>query len=160
MNFPTTDIARLFAVRRETVQKWIALGMPVSRMGAAGDHAGHRLDLKKCVAWYFARNFERLELDRARTRLANEQADKTRMENDLRKGDLAEISVIGQVVEDLAENAKTNLLALAGKIAPELEGMNGRQREVAIELAVRECLEQLAAFRPRPRRKSAKRKAR
>ena len=123
--------------------------MPVSVKGSQGRGKASQLELLAVVDWYFTENYERLELERARTRLANEQADKTRMENDVRSQDLAEVSVIAAVVDDLASNVKTNLLAMARKIAPELEGMNVQQREATIERSVRESLEELSAYRPR-----------
>lgn len=146
-----TDSARLFRVTEKTILTWIKAGMPVEQRGSQGGAAGsgkHWLDLEKCVEWYFADNYERLELDRARSRLATVQADKTELENELRRSDVAEISVIGAVIDDLVSNAKMNLLALPRKIASELEGMNVRQREETIERQIKQSLEQLSAYRP------------
>jgi phage terminase Nu1 subunit (DNA packaging protein) len=128
-------------------------GMPKAERGI--------YDIAACTAWYIRylqKSLEKRQDDlvrdetikwtRERTRLAAEQAEKTRMENELRRADLAEVSVIGMVVDDLVANAKTNLLALSRRIAPGLEGLNVREREEAISAQIRQCLEDLSSYRP------------
>jgi len=143
----TAQLAMLFRVTEKTVHDWARAAMPCVTQGRKGRGYSAEYELPAVVEWYFARNFERLELDRARTRLANEQADKARLDNDVRRSDLAEISLIAAVVDDLVSNVKTNLLALPRKIAPELEGMNVHQREEALDRRIRGSLEQLSSYR-------------
>jgi phage terminase Nu1 subunit (DNA packaging protein) len=147
-SFTTAALAGIFCVTEKTIHDWTRNGMPVETPGSKGRGHSGGYDLSQCVAWYFENNFERMELDRARTRLASEQAEKTRMENDVRRLDLAEVSVIATVVDDLVANAKANLLALARKIAPELEGLNAARREEVLEGQIKQCLEDLSAYRP------------
>ncbi len=143
----TAKLADLFGVTRGTIQKWLDKGMPIAKAATQGAHGGHQFDLRACTEWYFAKNFERLELDRARTCLAYEQAEKIRMDNDERAKGLAEMSVIAAVVDDLVLNAKKHLLALPCKIAPQLDGLNVHQREATIDRLIRETLEDLAKYR-------------
>lgn len=144
------QVAAYFNVTEKAVRGWVAAGMPVQSLGTRGGaRKKTTIALVDAVIWYFSQNHERLELDRARTRLASEQAEKARMENDLRRADLAEVSVIAMVIDDLVANARTNLLALPRKIAPELEGLNVQQREEAIEHPIKQCLEDLSSYRPK-----------
>lgn len=153
-----SDIAGLFHVSDATIRRWIAAGMPVVEHGSRGGRRHRtRIDLQAAVAWYFAHNHERLELMRARTRLANEQADKTRMENEVRSQDLAEISIIEEVVADLVRHLRAVMLALPGQIAPELATLDARQRESSIDRRIRDALERVSTYRAkRPAAEPAK----
>ncbi len=155
----TNHLAALFGVQRGTIQKWIDKGLPIALRATQGDHAGHQFNLSACVEWFFRVNFERLELDRARARLANEQADKTRMENDVRSQDLAEIAVIEGVLAEIVGHARRKLLALPRKIAPALEGLAAREREAVLDDRIRGALEELSAYRPRRAPTSERRRA-
>lgn len=132
---------------------WTRRGMPVAKPGRPGHGGAAEYDLAAVVRWYFATNFERLELDRARTRLAHEQAEAKRMDNAVREGDLAPAHVILQVHAALVREADAKLGRIARKVAPDLEGLTTVERITVIDAAIRECLERLSTYRPRrPRR--------
>lgn len=113
-NCTTEELAELFGVAEKTIRAWTHAGMPVEVAGKRG-RGVHRtmISLRKAVAWYFAENFERLALDRQRTRFAKAQADKTELENTARRGALvttcrafealAELSKMKAPVDDRAE---------------------------------------------------------
>ena len=89
------DLAAIFRVTEVSVFQWIKAGMPVAVQGKRGRGGKKtRLDLEACARWYFEANYERLELDRARARLANEQADRAALENAVTRDDLVPLSLI------------------------------------------------------------------
>jgi phage terminase Nu1 subunit (DNA packaging protein) len=86
-------LAGLFRVTEKTVRDWTAQGMPVAKAGGKGRGKKAMYRLGECVEWYFEENFERLELDRQRTRLAAEQAQKIAIENALRTAAVGELDI-------------------------------------------------------------------
>lgn len=142
------DIAQLFGVTEKAVRGWIAIGMPIEKRGKRG-RGGEKtqISLRAAVEWYFAENFERLELDRQRTRLAEEQADKLALENAERRGELVEISVWQLELESFLSELRAALLALPVKWAQRLDG-DVNQRKDRLESAVHEFLKTVAAYKP------------
>jgi phage terminase Nu1 subunit (DNA packaging protein) len=145
----TNEIAGIFRVTERAVRQWIEQGMPTTSATASGRGMRYTLDLAACAEWYFQRNGERFALVRAQTRLASEQADKTRMDNEVRQADLAEMSVITRVVNALVGRVKKKLTALPRRLARGMEGMDVEQREVMIDQTIRAELENLSAYRPK-----------
>lgn len=145
------ELAALFRVTEQTIHAWTKAGMKVEVKGSQGRGHASQIKLEDAVEWYFSENFERLELDRERTRLAREQADKTALENAERRKDVVRLSIIEAELADEFSNIRTNMLAIPRKLAPELEGMNVKQRESTIDRSVRECLDGLAAYERTPR---------
>jgi len=139
------EFAALFQVTEKAVRDWIAQGMPVEKKGKSG--RGHKttIDLQKAVAWYFSENYERLELDRQRTRHAAEQADKLALENAERRGDLGELSIWQKELEKFLGELRTALLGLPTKVAPRLDG-DINQRRDRLEQAIHEVLRSLSAY--------------
>ena len=142
------DLARLFRVTEKTVLVWIKAGMPVAKAGAQGRGKKTQLELEKCVEWFFLTNFERLELDRSRTRLANEQADKAALENAKTRGDLVSLALIGREFGNLLTELRTNALAIPSKLAPELEGQTIAERKATLDRAIFDLLDRAVAWRP------------
>src|ERR1039458_2175052 len=88
------DPAAICRVTPQAVHGWVKAGMPVVRKGARGRSQKTLIDLQKAIEWYFGENYERLELDRQKTRLTSEQADKTAFENAERSRVLVPLSLI------------------------------------------------------------------
>jgi transposase-like protein len=149
MTHTIDELAGIFGVTAPTVQKWIFLGLPVTARGRRG-RGGKKtqVGLKAAVSWYFARNFERLKLLREQTRLLSEQADKVAADNAERARDLAPLSLIQREFGALLAAIRTNAGALAGKLAPELEGLTIEERKATIDRAVFDFLDRLAAWEP------------
>lgn len=122
--------------------------MPVKAKGTQGGaRKKTQISLREAVEWYFAENYERLELDRERTRLAAEQADKVAIENAESRGDLARISVIAKEFADAIAGAQSLLLAIPTKEAPMLAPMtNANAIESRLRNAITEALQQLANY--------------
>lgn len=114
-------IATIFRVTEKAVRGWIGRGMPILKAGRRGrGGAKTQISLRAAAEWYFAENFESLELDRQRTRLAEEQADKLMLENAKTRGEVARIADVVQFVGDHNANARARCLGIAPKLAPQL----------------------------------------
>ena len=141
------EVAGIFRVTEKTVRDWTSQGMPVAQAGGKGRGKKARYDLRACVEWYFEDNYERLELDRQRTRLAAEQAQKIAIENAVRTGAVGELDIWQTELEQLLSEIRAALLAMPTKEAPQLGG-DVNQRKDRLEQAVHEILRKLAAYRP------------
>lgn len=141
------DIAQLFGVTEKAVRDWIGLGMPVEVRGKQGRGEKTQISLRSAVEWYFSENFEKLELDRQRTRLAEEQADKLALENAERRGELVELSIWQLELESFLSELRAALLSLPVKLAPRLDG-DVNQRKDRLESSVHEFLRTVAAYKP------------
>lgn len=120
--------------------------MPVVSKGTQGGaRKKTRIALRKAVEWYFHENYERLELDRARTRLADEQSRKVALENAVRTGELGELSIWQRELEKFFGEMRAAFLAFPIKLAPQLDGDLNRRKDT-LERAVHELLTTLAAY--------------
>lgn len=149
MSKTTHQIAGIFRVTERAVRQWIEQGCPTTSSTPSGRGVRYTLDLGGVVNWYFDRHHESLELDRARTQLASEQAKKVRMDNETRRADLAEMPMIAMVLRALQRQATKQLMALPRKLARATEGLDAAACEAMIDQAIRAELESLAAYRPR-----------
>lgn len=142
------EFASLLRVTEKTVSLWTKAGMPVANQGTPGRSANKTLiDLEPAIRWYFEKNHERLELERQRTRLASEQAQKLAIENAVRIGEVGEFNVWQRELEQLFSEIRSGFLAFPTKLAPRLDG-DVNQRKDRLEAAVQELLRQLSAYRP------------
>lgn len=140
----TTDAcAELFKVTVQTVNQWIRDGLPTVKRGRKGGGKTSLIDVREAIAWYV--DFD--PLDAAKTRLATEQADKQALDNAVRRGELAEISIIRSEWQALIGEIRAQLLAIPTKEAPQLDG-NVNQRKERLERAIREVLSRLATYQP------------
>jgi hypothetical protein len=142
------ELAGICRVTPQAVHGWVKAGMPVTRKGSRGRSKKTLVDFQAAMEWYFSENYERLELDRARARLANEQADKTAFDNAERARDLVPLLMIEREFGALLAEIRTNALALSSKLAPELEGLTIEERKAAIDRAVFDFLDRAAAWNP------------
>lgn len=141
------DLAAVFRVEPNAIHKWTKQGMPSAERGKGGRGNRSRFKLQPCVEWYFQTNFERLELDRQRTRLASEQANKQAMENAVRAGELAEIGEIERAFTAAAMKMRALLLALPSGEAPMLAAMTDPNAvESRLRDAIYRALSEIAAW--------------
>ncbi len=140
-------IAALFRVTEKSVRDWTNAGMPVAKAGGKGRGKKALYKLAECVEWYFDENFERLQLDRERTRLAAEQAQKIAIENAVRSNAVGELDIWQAELEQLFGEIRAALLAMPTKEAPQLGG-DVNQRKDRLEQAVHEILRKLAGYQP------------
>ena len=121
--------------------------MPVQIMGASGRGQRTLVSLEKAVRWYFESNHERLELDRQRAALANEQRETAALRNAEARGDLASISAIAKQFSDAVAVAQALLLAIPTKEAPALAPLTDANAiESRLRKAVHEALQQLSEY--------------
>jgi phage terminase Nu1 subunit (DNA packaging protein) len=119
------DLAAVFRVAEKTIWAWVAAGMPIlhrGSRGAQGDSA--QLSFRACAEWYFAENYERLELTRQQTRVAHEQATKLQMENALREGRMANLDHVAKARALELTNFRARLRAAPSKLAPRVNPEN------------------------------------
>ena len=130
----TDELAGIFNVTPKTVRAWVDAGMPVLVEGKQGRGRKTQASLQAAVRWYFQTNFERLELDRARTRLANEQGLKESLANAQRRGQLCMVEHVGWVLNRHAHMHVGQLESLTGRLPALLGGITdpGAQREVIL----------------------------
>lgn len=143
----TDELAALFRVTPQTIHTWKRVGMPAAKEGGKGAGNSAQYRLQDVVTWYFRENYERLELDRQRTRVAAEQADKLAQENALARGELGDLNVWQRELEKILGELRTALLALPTKLAPRLDGDVNQRRE-RLERALHDALSGLADYQP------------
>jgi len=139
------ELAGIFRVTRKTIQVWVASGMPVAEMGSKGRGNRTLVNLREAVEWYFGENYERLELDRARTRLADEQSRKIALENATRTGELGELSTWQRELEKFFGELRAAFLAFPVKLAPQLDG-DVNQRKDLLEREVYALLHSISGY--------------
>lgn len=88
---------------------------------------------------------EQLDLTAERARLAKEQADKTEMENRLRRGELAEFAEIEKVVISVIHATKAKILAIPAQLSRYLEHQTSQNIEAQLNDALHDALEDLSA---------------
>lgn len=140
-------LAGIFRVTEKTIRDWTAQGMPVAKAGGKGRGKKALYDLRDAVEWYFDENYERLELDRQRTRLAAEQAQKIAIENAKSEAALGDLDDWTAEAQQFHGEIRAALLALPTKEAPRLDG-DVNQRQERLKQAIHEVLRKLAAYRP------------
>lgn len=143
------ELASLFGVTEKTIRAWIRSGMPVEVAGKRGRGVQKtQVSLRKAVEWYFTENFERLELDRQRTRLAEEQADRLADEKAVRRAELIPLADVAGFYGDHIVRARARLIQIPdalGQFCPREEA--GELIAQARRL-VTEALAELAAGTP------------
>src|SRR5262249_51277096 len=134
-------------VTEPAVYQWIKAGMPVAEKGSRGSKAkATQLDLEACMRWYFSENFERLELERARARLANEQADAAALKNSESRGELVRLPLVEKIFGMTMPVFKANTLAIPSKLAPELAGLSAPEIKAVLDREAAQLLEGFASF--------------
>ena len=82
------------------------------------------------------------ELEIAKTRLANAQAEKYELKNAVLRGEYVKRSDINRAYAEIITNVKNKLLALPAMLAPKLIGDNERVIASKIEMHIRQILEE------------------
>lgn len=139
------QLANIYRVTDQAISLWVRAGMPVAKQGMRNKGKASLYDLEACVRWHVRENYERTALERARATLAVEQAESSRLKNEETRGDLVHLSVIAGVVKRALLVVRTNILAVATKLSPELASF-GTPEEVkaALTLELEQCLEAIA----------------
>lgn len=109
-----TELAQLLSTSPDMISKYIAEGMPVL---ATGNGRGRRtmLDLAEILPWIVSRKTGSFE--EARTRQANEQADKLALANAVTRGDLVKASDVAAEFIEIASNVKARLRRIPDAVA-------------------------------------------
>lgn len=95
---------------------------------------------------YWRNQFDSEGLTAARTRLVTAQAEMAEAELAEKRGELHRASAVVKVWTDNVMNAKTRLLAIPTKIAPELVGHDIPTVQAKLKDAIYEALRELAGY--------------
>ena len=115
------ELAQLMRVTDSTVGIWIKAGMPVVHAGSRGRGANRTLlDLHAALSWYFETSYERLNLERQKTRLTKALADRQEIALAERYGELVDVVAVTQKFNDRIANAKERLREIAPRLAAQL----------------------------------------
>ena len=140
----TKEFAEIFGVTEKTVRTWIRDGMPVVKQGAQGAGNESEIDFEAGTRWYFEKNRERLQLDRERTRLASEQADKTALENAQSRGELGVISEMAEFYGLHIDRAHRRLQQIPQTLGQYCDERSSKAVVAACERLIDECVRELA----------------
>ncbi len=102
--------------------------------------------LGEVVESYWRNQFDSKGLKAAQTRLVTAQAELKENELAEQRGELHRASAIAKVWTDNVINARTKLLAIPTKIAPELIGQDLQTTQQKLKSAIYEALEELAEY--------------
>lgn len=135
------EIAQFFGVSSVSIDNWIARGCPVAER--TDDGRFKAMNLRDVVRW----RYEESEtgpstLEEARTRLANEQADKAALENAETRGELVRVAAVAESWGRMISAARARLLSLPTKAGPIARA--ARTDAEAAELVRQEVFEALA----------------
>ncbi|MDR1650102.1 MAG: hypothetical protein LBR71_07555 [Synergistaceae bacterium] len=95
---------------------------------------------------YWKNCFNSEGLEAARTRLTTAQAELAELELAEQRGEFLRATAVMRVWADDVINAKTQLLAIPTKIAPELVGKNVQEIYTKLKNAITEALEEIAEY--------------
>ena len=95
---------------------------------------------------YWKKCFDSEGLEAARTRLTTAQAELAELELAEQRGEMHRATAVMRVWADNVINAKTRLLAIPTKIAPELVGKNSQEIQKKLKDAISEVLQELADY--------------
>jgi phage terminase Nu1 subunit (DNA packaging protein) len=138
-----SDTAKLMGVSTQAMSKWDIA--PAQRVGREAFFY-----LPDVIAWRLQRDTaEKLDLTAERARLAKEQADKTAMENEEKRGRLLDTDRVRELWVRVASNIRTNFLGLPTKAAPAVLGCKTlTQVTHELESAIHEILSELSGTDP------------
>ena len=109
------DAARILGKTGRTLRYWTDQGAPRNADGT--------YSIPDLVEWLITKSASSggdLNLEAERARLAKEQADKTALENEVRRGRLVEAEEVLRTWTDLIAAARARLLAMPSKLGPML----------------------------------------
>lgn len=140
------QLADVFGVAEETITQWTKAGLPVkvARKGSKGNE----YVVADCIRWYVARESGgegALDLTQERARLAKAQADKTELEAEELRGDLARYEDISTHWTRQTAACRSRLLVIPTKIAPIIRSAStDKEASSIIEREICEALEELS----------------
>lgn len=140
------QVSRLFDVNRQTVQEWVRLGCPVTATSK-----GDRFDLRTLAPWVQKRKAPKLERSEADARRAKLEAEARIKEAEAAEleGLLVRKGVAVEAWQRVASAVKTALVAMPGKLAPQLTDMaTPGAVQAVLEREIREVLTRLSEDLP------------
>jgi len=147
----TEEVAELLDVDRATILRWSGEGLPHDK--PQKKQAGNRYDVAEVAAWMKANNRtgevgRPADSDSAlvghKTRKEKALADRYERENAVAAGLL--IDAAAEQKRDIQKITlvRNRLCGLGAALSPQLEGLDGAQRQSAIDAAVEEILQEFS----------------
>jgi phage terminase Nu1 subunit (DNA packaging protein) len=112
--FNKTDTAKAMGITIDGINKWDI--KPVKTRGR--EKLYYLPDVIQYRLQRSAKSADELVLTSERARLAKEQADKTAMENAIKRGELVDLPKVADALTKILTNVKTRLLAIPRRAAP------------------------------------------
>lgn len=136
------ETAQLLGISEESLRKAVLRGCPVLEQGGEGKETIYLWP--QVVAWRMQDVIPNtLSVERAR--LAKEQADRTGMENEVRRGRLADVEDVEREWADMVLACRAKMLALPRKLAQQLTNVaDPNDIEERLTLEVHAALNELA----------------
>ena len=147
-DIPITDTAMELDLSEDTVRRDIKRGAPHSR------HKGRiELNVPEYRAWRESKGLtgepgrpvqgDSPTLEKVRIRKENALANKYELQVKREKGELVPLEEFKRWINEHITSAKNKLLGLGARVTPELEGLNGAERQSVIDQRVIEILGEL-----------------
>jgi phage terminase Nu1 subunit (DNA packaging protein) len=138
----------------KTLLKWQKEGMPVEKQGKRGESSSY--DTEKVIDWLIKRaNDTDSELERARIRSINAQADKTEIEVETMRGNLIPLEAMHGMWSDVLAAFRARILSIPSRLTPQLASIRDPKKiERLLKETHNEALQELADYDPRAEQKS------
>ena len=138
-NVSASEAAKFLKLPERTFYRFVEQG--VIPKVADGEYI-----LGEVVEAYWRNNFDSEGLKTAQTRLVTAKAELAETELAEQRGELHRASAVVKVWADNVLNAKTRLLAIPVKVAPELLGQELQTIQAKLKMAINEALKELADY--------------
>ena len=144
------EIARICGVAVETIDRWLARGMPIRKQGGRG--VAHKFNAAEVIDWRIARatakreevSSDVLDLEEARARKVAAEAESAELDLAARLGELVEVDTVAELVESAFATVRLRLLSVPSKVAPRIASIRSAAKcRRMLEDEFREALDEL-----------------
>lgn len=147
-----TQAAARFGVTDRTFRRWVEQGLPIHAKSAKN----RQIEWLPALAWYVQSQMpppeaapavpvapEHETINQALLRRTKADADLKEHELGVRRKLYVQVTQVQNTIADLATRIRAKLLAVPGKLAPELEGMDKAEMQERLEIEMIHILSEL-----------------
>jgi phage terminase Nu1 subunit (DNA packaging protein) len=151
-------LAAILGKDQKTILKWQKEGMPVEKAGKRG--TSNDYDTAKVIDWLISKaNDTDKEMERARIRLTNAQADKTELEVQELQGNLISLDTMKHTWANILGSFRARILSMPSRLTPLIiTHKDPKKIEKVIKDACNEALNELAEYDPETDKERKKRR--
>lgn len=148
----TTQAALRFGVADRTFRRWIERGLPIE----AKSERHRQINWLAALAWYVQDQIQTgpvvpntpatpqdETINEAFLRKTRADADLKEHELGVRRQNYVQVALVQKTIADLATRIRAKLLAIPGKLSPELEGMTKAEMQERLEIEMIHILSEL-----------------